>query len=74
MTPAQMRQAVYNAYDGKAWKAKVDKMSDIQVQAVYLSFSERGFFNRKKETKEPVKPKTEIPTFEPFIGTQISLF
>lgn len=48
MTVAQMRAAVYDAYDGKNWKAKVNSMSDIQVQAVYLSMSERGFFDKKK--------------------------
>ena len=73
MTTAQMRAAVHDAYPGKAWRTKVNNMSDIQVQAVYLSMSERGAFNKKIE-KKPVEPKIDIPTFEPFIGTQLSIF
>lgn len=71
MTVAQMRVAVHDAYEGKAWRDKVNSMSDIQVQAVYLSLSERGFFDKNKK---PVQPKTEKQAFEPYIGEQISLF
>lgn len=76
MTVPQMRAAVHDAYEGKAWRNKVNNMSDIQVQAVYLSMSERGFFNQKIE-KKPIdiqnKP-TETKGFEPFIGKQLSMF
>ena len=47
MTTAQMRAAVHDAYPGKPWQTKVNNMSDIQIQAVYLSMSERGHFDKK---------------------------
>lgn len=74
MTVAQMRAAVHDAYPGKPWQNKVNNMSDIQVQAIYFSLSERGAFNKEKPAPTPNKPKAESGTFEPFIGEQISFF
>lgn len=36
MTPMEKRNYVSSAYPGPNWKAKVAKMSDAQVTAVYL--------------------------------------
>ena len=36
MTPSQMRNYVLQAYPGPKWKAKVQKMSDQQIAAVYF--------------------------------------
>lgn len=36
MTSADMRRNLIAKYPGKAWKQKVDKMSDAQVYAVYV--------------------------------------
>lgn len=32
----QMREWVYKAYPGEKWRKKVDKMSDLQIKAIYL--------------------------------------
>ena len=39
MTTEQMRQAILVKYPGEAWKQKVAKMSDAQVQAIYFRLS-----------------------------------
>lgn len=41
MTPDQMRRAIRTVY-GMQWRAKVDKMSDAQVVAVYLKFKSQN--------------------------------
>lgn len=41
MSINQMREYLYSAYPGKAWKTKVDKMVDGQVIAVYYSLIKR---------------------------------
>jgi hypothetical protein len=45
MSTGQMRKAIHDVYySGKPnkWTAKVARMSDNQVLAVYLSFKKRG--------------------------------
>jgi hypothetical protein len=39
---SSIRLLVYSIYPGKAWKKKIDGMSDSQVQAIYLNFKKRG--------------------------------
>lgn len=41
MTTSQKRAAIRALY-GDQWKAKVDKMSDAQVVAVYLKFKSQN--------------------------------
>ena len=41
----QMRGDVSHAYPGEAWKARVSRMSDSQVIAVWHRFSETGKFD-----------------------------
>lgn len=36
------RNALANAYPGRAWKDKVKKMSDSQVTAIYLRLKQQG--------------------------------
>lgn len=36
------RREIYNAYDSKTWKDKVNKMSDQQVVAIYFRFKKEG--------------------------------
>lgn len=78
MTIQQMRAAVYDVYSGNGWGQKVDNMSDIQVQAVYFSLLERGMIGEPKPTKVQTKPEPKKdpnqPSFEPFIGKQMSMF
>lgn len=76
MTTAQMRAAVHDAYPSKAWKTKVNNMPDIQVQAIYLSMSERGFFNKNKpaKTNQYGEKLAEPLRYEPYIGEQLSMF
>lgn len=78
MTPNQMREAVAAVYAGRKWKAKVAKMDDQQVFAVYQDFSRRGKFDKKAKQKAPVRPsrkdKHEERQFKQYTGIQLSLF
>ena len=38
----EMRKQVMNAYHGKEWEAKVKKMSDAQIIAIYWNLQKRG--------------------------------
>ena len=75
MTVAQMRVAVYEAYQGNGWHKKVDNMSDVQVQAVYFSLLDRGFFDRKPpaKTNQYGEKLAESLAYEPYVGDQLSL-
>ena len=42
MEAYQMRDWVKSAYPGAGWKAKVDKMTDEQIVAVYYSLVKQG--------------------------------
>ena len=74
MNIIRMRAMVREAYAGNGWTDKVDKMSDIQVQAVYFSLLERGAFNKKKPEPIPHKTKQTSEEYKPFIGSQLSIF
>ncbi len=41
----QDREKLKQAYRGKKWAAKVDKMSDAQVAAILLSLKQQGKLN-----------------------------
>lgn len=41
-TESKKRVAVSNAYHGKGWKEKVNKMPDKQIVAVYLNLKMQG--------------------------------
>lgn len=45
MNTEQMRAALMTAYSGAAWKSKVKKMPEDQVQAVYLRLKAQGRVN-----------------------------
>lgn len=75
MTVPQMRATVRDAYNGKSWKYKVDRMSDVQVQAVYFSLRERGAFDKKPVEYNKYGEKLEKPlAYEPYVGSQLSIF
>lgn len=42
MSSASKRELIKQAYPTKTWKAKVDKMPDNQVTAVYLRLKGQG--------------------------------
>lgn len=42
MSVTDMRSWVKSAYTGESWKAKVDKMSDSQVIALYYKLVAQG--------------------------------
>lgn len=50
------REIVRDAYKSDKWKKKVDKMSDRQVYAIFLSMSERN----EKKRKEQVRVSSRI--------------
>lgn len=45
MNTEQMRAALISVYSGAAWKNKVKKMPEDQVQAVYLRLKSQGRVN-----------------------------
>jgi hypothetical protein len=42
------RDAVKEAYRSKAWAAKVDKMSEDQVVAIYMRLKAQGIIEEKR--------------------------
>lgn len=40
-----MRGWLKRAYPGRAWSDKVDKMSDKQIQAIFIDLRKRGKIN-----------------------------
>ncbi len=42
MESSKERSLVRDAYSGKSWKTKVDKMSDDQVIAIYFRLKGQG--------------------------------
>lgn len=42
MSDIQIKRATLRTLYGPSWAAKVDKMSDAQVIAIYLKFTEKG--------------------------------
>lgn len=66
MTIDQMRGEISLAYSGPAWAARVSRMSDNQVCAVYHRLSVTG---KLEEAAEERKRKASSPRFK-----QISIF
>lgn len=54
MSTEREREYVSNMYSGKKWKARVRKMSDAQILAIY-------FKETKKVEEPPDKPDQEEP-------------
>jgi hypothetical protein len=54
MSIDQMRKAIVEVYPGERWEAKVDKMSDGQIIAIYHKFLYDGKFDRKPKTSNLV--------------------
>lgn len=52
MTVEQMRSAIADVYFGPIWKAKVARMPDYQVMAIYFRFEKEGQFNQSKPVKK----------------------
>lgn len=40
-------------YSSPSWHAKVNKMSNRQIMAIYHKFKERGLFDKRKTKKSP---------------------
>lgn len=55
MSTQAEREYVSNMYSGKKWKARVRKMSDAQVLAIYFKAI------AKTEREEPPEPDQEDP-------------
>lgn len=53
----EMRTYLYSKYWGKKWKDKVDRMSETQVIAIWISFQKRS--QEKLQKKEEQKRKKE---------------
>lgn len=47
MTTEQMRTAIGEVYSSDSWNAKVKKMPDDQVVAIYYKFLANGKFEKK---------------------------
>ena len=66
MTIEQMRGEISLAYSGPAWAARVNRMSDNQVLAVYRRLSTTG---KLEEAAKERKRKASSPSYH-----QISIF
>lgn len=73
MTVPQMRYVIHDAYPSSKWKRKVLNMPDDQVIAVYHKLLNSGKLD-PKPTKPTTSKQIDIPKFEPFIGSQLSIF
>ena len=56
-TVSDMRVAISRIYSSEKWKQKVKYMPDNQVIAIYYGFWERGKFDKKPVTANPVEYK-----------------
>ena len=52
MLVSEMRAYISDVYEGVKWKAKVAKMSDNQVMAIYYNFIERVKRSERAKIKE----------------------
>lgn len=52
MEQVQRRKAIRALY-GAQWRVRVDKMSDVQVTAIYLKFVEQGMIASPPKKWEP---------------------
>lgn len=60
-----MRNKLMHApkYDNVGWHYKVDRMSDNQVYAVYMTFLRRGLLDKPKK-KPPVEEFRQMTIFD----------
>ena len=73
MTVAQMRAAIFDAYSGRKWQKKVEKMHDDQVIAVYHKFLNNGTFEKKEKERDAKRTKSNVRT-DGYRAKQISMF
>ena len=59
MTVNDMREAIADVYKGRAWRRKVDRMSDSQVIAVYHSFKAKGKFDGEEKLTFEYPPNSK---------------
>lgn len=55
----QMKARLYSKYPGKAWKKKVDQMTDSQIIAVWYSMQKRkeeDISKSENASEEPLQP------------------
>lgn len=52
MNVSEMRNRIAAVYDGPSWKAKVSRMPEDQVIAIYHSFLKKGKFNAVKRPND----------------------
>lgn len=62
MTNYQMRQEVAAMYDAPAWKARVSRMPDIQVYAIYRNNKERQ--QKKKDIQPTPNPYKQLTIWD----------
>lgn len=74
-----MRRFVSNKYPGIVWKAKVQRMPDCQIMAIFyrmIEDDEKPNKTKKHAEKSPdkeVKKSNTESSFTPYSGTQIVL-
>lgn len=48
MLVSEMRRKIKSVYGNSTWDARVDRMADNQVIAIFYSMEEKGKFKKKK--------------------------
>lgn len=54
MTIQEMKNAILGVYKTKSWHAKVNRMYDDQIVAIYFNFNERGILGKTLRHERPV--------------------
>ena len=66
-----MRFLISQVYRGDKWKYKVKHMTNQQVIAIYLSFCEKGKFNKKPKGPECCGKRVEVTPVDDYSGEQM---
>lgn len=54
MLVSEMRRKVKMVYNNATWSARVDRMADNQVIAIFYSMKEKGQFKNKKSMPKQI--------------------
>lgn len=54
MLVGEMRKKVKSVYNNSTWSARVDRMADNQVIAIFYSMEEKGRFKKKRHTLDQI--------------------
>lgn len=64
MLVSEMRRKVKSVYGNATWDARVDRMADRQVIAIFYDMKEKGKFKKKKPIIEQINLSDIYPEFD----------